>query len=172
MKSTTDDPAPELFGPQYVARLITPIGRIWVESDEEHVLRVLFESPGRGRSGTVPKVLKEAERQLLQYFKGTRHAFDLPLPGRGSAFRARIWQELRRIPYGRVKSYQEIADRAGGSARAAGGACAANPVPIIVPCHRVLSSHGALTGYIGGLWRKRWLLEHEGVLQRELFNES
>lgn len=171
MKNTTDGLAPELFGPQYVARLETPLGRIWVESDDAQVLHVRFASPGRGRSG-MPNVLKEAVRQLEQYFQGRRASFDLPLPERGSAFRNRVWHQLQRIPFGRVKSYQELAQAAGGNARAVGGACAANPLPILVPCHRVLASNGSLTGYIGGLWRKRWLLEHEGVMPRELFPAS
>ena len=161
----------ELFGPQYVASVDSPIGKVWIESDGERVLRVSFESIGRGKSG-VPKVLKEAAKQMGQYFKGKRKVFDLPLPARGSAFRNRVWEELNKIPFGRVKSYQELVVKTGGSARAVGGACGANPLPIIIPCHRVLSSTGLLTGYIGGMWRKRWLLEHEGVLPRELFKDA
>lgn len=158
----------QLFGPMFVGSLTTPIGRLWVETDDDTVLRVLFENPGRGKAGD-PKVLKNALKQLDQYFRGKRRSFDLPLPARGSAFRNRVWHELNAIPFGRVKSYQELVTATGGSARAVGGACSANPIPIIVPCHRVLSSSGLLTGYVGGLWRKRWLLEHEGVFPKELF---
>lgn len=169
-KSSTARPL-ELFGPQYVATVNGPLGKLWVESDGEHILRVSFENLGRGRNGE-PKVLKEAVKQMEQYFKGRRKSFDLPLPARGSAFRNRVWGELKKIPFGRVKSYQELVAKTGGSARAVGGACSVNPIPIIVPCHRVLASNGLLTGYIGGMWRKRWLLEHEGVLPKELFTEA
>lgn len=161
----------ELFGPQYVATVESPMGRIWIESDDRVILRVSFESVGRGRSGE-PRVLKAAVKQMKEYVRRKRRSFDLPLPRRGSAFRNRVWDELKKIPFGRVKSYQEMTTITGGSARAVGGACSANPLPIIVPCHRVLSSSGLLTGYIGGMWRKRWLLEHEGVLPRELFKTA
>lgn len=171
MRSAPPTGTPELFGPQFVGSLRSPLGRLWVETDERHVLRVLFANPGRGRPHP-PKFLEEALEQLDQYFRGRRRSFDLPLPARSNAFRQRVWNELDRIPFGRVKSYQELADAVGGSARAVGGACAANPTPILVPCHRVLASNGLLTGYVGGVWRKRWLLEHEGVFPKEMFNDA
>ena len=168
-------PAPgevlELFGPQHVASTDSPIGRLWIESDGQRIIRLSFESPGRGRPGE-SKVLKEAVKQLQQYFNKKRKAFKLPIAEVGSPFRKALWEELNAIPFGRVKSYQELAEVIGGNARAVGGACADNPVPIIVPCHRVLASNGLLTGYLGGIWRKRWLLEHEGVLPKELFSEK
>jgi methylated-DNA-[protein]-cysteine S-methyltransferase len=160
-----------LFGPLFVGSLRTPVGRLWVETDDRAVQRVLFENPGRGRPHP-PRVLEEALTQLGEYFNGRRKHLDLPLPSRGSVFRQRVWGELARIPHGRVKSYQELADTIGSSARAVGGACSVNPIPIIVPCHRVLASNGLLTGYVGGIWRKRWLLEHEGVFPKELFNDA
>jgi methylated-DNA-[protein]-cysteine S-methyltransferase len=168
MKARSLRRPPELFGPQFVSSVESPIGRTWVESDDRAILRVSFEALGRGRS-VEPKILGAAITQLKEYFRRKRRSFELPLPERGSVFRKRVWRELERIPFGRVKSYQELTDATGGSARAVGGACSVNPLPIIVPCHRVLASNGLLTGYIGGMWRKRWLLEHEGVLPRELF---
>lgn len=101
--------------------------------------------------------------QLNEYFTGNRRKFNLPLLLNGSNFQIDVWQELLRIPYGEVVSYQDIAcaiDKP-GAVRAVGAANKANPLPIIIPCHRVIGKDGELTGYSGGLWRKRWLLELE-----------
>ncbi|GGP38122.1 methylated-DNA--[protein]-cysteine S-methyltransferase [Streptomyces abikoensis] len=107
----------------------------------------------------------EAIRQLTAYFAGERTGFDLPLRLEGTPFQRRVWEELRRIPYGRTVSYGELAERLGapGAARAVGLANGKNPVGIIVPCHRVVGASGDLTGYGGGLERKRRLLAHEGA---------
>lgn len=105
-------------------------------------------------------------RTLRRYFEGDVRAIDaLSVDPGGDGFQARVWDELRRIPAGRTCTYGEIAARAGspGSARAAGGAVGANPIPIVIPCHRVLGAGGRLTGFGGGLPRKRWLLAHEGA---------
>lgn len=105
-------------------------------------------------------------RALRSYFDGDVAAIDaLRVEPGGDGFQARVWHELRRIPAGRTATYGEIASRAGsaGSARAAGGAVGANPIPIVIPCHRVLGAGGRLTGFGGGLPRKRWLLVHEGA---------
>ncbi|MCS6952265.1 MAG: methylated-DNA--[protein]-cysteine S-methyltransferase [Bryobacterales bacterium] len=110
-----------------------------------------------------PELLRAVRGQLLEYFRGKRRAFDLPLELRGTPFQRRVWQELTRIPYGATRSYGEIARAIGepGAARAVGQACGANPVPIVVPCHRVIAAHGGLGGYGGGLRLKRFLLELE-----------
>ncbi len=101
-------------------------------------------------------------RQLDEYFSGARVAFDVPLALRGSAFQLRVWQALCTIPYGMTVSYGAIAEQVGSeSARAVGRANGSNPIPIIVPCHRVIGAAGELTGYGGGLERKRWLLDLE-----------
>jgi len=102
--------------------------------------------------------------QLDAYWSGTRQSFDVPVDLRGSAFQLRVWQALTEIPYGTTISYGELARRAGKgrAARAAGAACGRNPVSIIVPCHRVVGASGVLTGYGGGIDRKRALLELEG----------
>ena len=169
MKKARVSPEPELFGPMYVAGLNTPVGKLYIESDGERITRVTFASPGRGRRGRQPKVLKEAVIQLQAYFLGRRRKFDLPLYRVGSAYRQQVWSALGGIPFGQAISYEALAAQVGGNARAAGSACGDNPLLILVPCHRVLGKGGLLTGYAGGLWRKKWLLEHEGVLPKELF---
>jgi methylated-DNA-[protein]-cysteine S-methyltransferase len=111
-------------------------------------------------------VLVRAREQLEEYFAGTRTAFDLPLAADGSAFERRVWDLLRTLPYGTTTSYGVLARRLGDAkaTRAVGAANGRNPIPIIVPCHRVVGARGELTGFGGGLERKRWLLEHEGAL--------
>lgn len=115
------------------------------------------EDAGRSR------VLAEARRQLDEYFAGERLAFDLPLAPSGTPFQLRVWAALREIPYGATTSYGEIARHLGDprATRAVGAANGRNPISIIVPCHRVIGASGSLTGFGGGLDRKRWLLEHE-----------
>jgi methylated-DNA-[protein]-cysteine S-methyltransferase len=110
-------------------------------------------------------VLHECARQLADYFAGRRQTFDLPLVPEGSDFQRRIWREIAGVPYGETITYAELASRAGapGAARAAGAATGRNPLAIVVPCHRIVASDGALTGYAGGLARKAALLAHEGT---------
>ncbi|HRN37967.1 MAG TPA: methylated-DNA--[protein]-cysteine S-methyltransferase, partial [Flavobacteriales bacterium] len=159
---------PELFRPQYLAAVNTPIGKLWVESDGELITRVTFNNPGRGRHSKQPRVLQEAVIQLRAYFAGTRKKFDLPLYWVGSPYRRQIWKRLGQIRFGQASTYAALAAMAGGSARSVGQACAVNPLLIVVPCHRAMGSDGLLTGYAGGLWRKKWLLQHEGILEKEL----
>lgn len=104
-------------------------------------------------------------RAIERYFAGDVGAIDaLEVDAGGDGFNARVWRELRRIPAGETRTYGEVAAAAGGeSARAAGGAVGSNPIPIVIPCHRVVGADGRLTGFGGGLPRKRWLLEHEGA---------
>jgi methylated-DNA-[protein]-cysteine S-methyltransferase len=108
-------------------------------------------------------------RAIVRYFAGDVRAIDaLDVDAGGDGFHARVWRELRRIPAGETRTYGEVAAAAGGeSARAAGGAVGSNPIPIVIPCHRVVGADGRLTGFGGGLPRKRWLLEHEGVRVRD-----
>ena len=109
--------------------------------------------------------------QLREFFEGSRTAFDLSLSPKGTDFQKRVWTELRKIPYGVTRSYQEIARNIGRpeATRAVGAANGANPIPIVVPCHRVIGANGALTGFGGGLVVKRWLLEHEAGIARLRF---
>jgi methylated-DNA-[protein]-cysteine S-methyltransferase len=132
-----------------------------------------LETQKRHAAG-LPGLLWDAERcavptrQVQEYFDGQRTAFDLPLNARGTQFQQRVWAELRRIPYGTTISYGELARRLGlndhAAARAVGAANGANPIGIVVPCHRVIGADGKLVGYAGGLDVKRKLLELEGAL--------
>jgi len=157
-----------------VATMDTPIGTLRVEASSAGLRRVVFGGRGAARttSAEAQKHLDEALRQLRQYFAGKRDAFDLRLDLDGTEHQKRVWRVLLGIPFGRTLTYGEVAKRLGlpRSARAVGRACATNPVPVVVPCHRVLGGDGKLHGFGGGLWRKRALLEHEGVLTPQLGN--
>lgn len=111
--------------------------------------------------------LRQALDQLRRYFAGERVQFSCPLDLRGTAFQVAVWEELYRIPYGQTRTYAQIADTIGSpkAVRAVGAANGANPVAVIVPCHRVIGSNGSLTGYGGGLPMKEWLLALEGVMR-------
>ena len=115
--------------------------------------------------GPAEPVLLRAAQQLAEYFAGTRRDFDLPLRPRGTDFQQTVWRALAEIPYGVTRSYVELATAIGrpGACRAVGGANSKNPLGIVVPCHRVIGHHGALTGYAGGHDNKRWLLAHEAA---------
>ena len=147
--------------------LDSPIGRLVLECDGD-VLIGIWLPPATGRRsrdmGDVPPVLKETATQLEEYFAGERTDFDVPMELDGTAFQRAVWNELTRIPYGETISYGELARRVGRpkGPRAVGQANGRNPIPIIVPCHRVLASNG-IGGYGGGLPMKRALLAVEGV---------
>ncbi|MBL7938037.1 MAG: methylated-DNA--[protein]-cysteine S-methyltransferase [Flavobacteriales bacterium] len=170
MSPTRTNEQPELFAPQFVAVFEGPVGKIWIESDGLMITRISFDAL-HGRHSKAPRLLSDAQFQLDAYFAGKRRAFDLPVQRLGTRFQKLVLEVVDTIPFGRTMSYQAIGDRIGGRAiaRTVGNACGRNPAPIIVPCHRVISAEGLLTGYIGGLWRKKWLLEHEGVLSKEIF---
>ena len=153
--------------PTTTVPLETPIGRIVLESDGDVLIGVWLPNERRHkrRDGEdVPPVLKETATQLEEYFAGERTAFDLPMELAGTDFQRVVWNELTRIPYGETISYGELARRVGrpNGPRAVGQANGRNPIPIIVPCHRVLASNG-IGGYGGGLKVKRALLALEGV---------
>lgn len=116
-------------------------------------------------------LLARIELQAKEYFSGMRKDFDIPLDQMGTSFERSVWQALMKIPYGETRSYGELAAQLGkpGAARAVGRANGMNYIPIIIPCHRVIDSDGNLHGYGGGLWRKRWLLEHEGAIPKQMF---
>ena len=149
---------------------VSPIGELVLTASETALTGVYFPKPRRvelGRAGD-NDVLQAAKAQLAEYFARTRTQFELPLDAGGTDFEQRVWTLLREIPYGSTTSYGDLARRLGDpkEARAVGAANGKNPIPIIVPCHRVVGSNGGLTGFGGGLDRKRWLLEHEGALLR------
>jgi len=141
----------------------SPIGWIRIAAGLNGLLSLDFIDAPPARRGAVPPGLEKALNQIGEYFQGRRRTFDLELDLRGTEFQRRVWRELLKIPFGETSSYGKIAATlgAGGSARAVGGANHRNPVSVIIPCHRVLGADGSLTGYGGGLWRKKWLLEHE-----------
>jgi methylated-DNA-[protein]-cysteine S-methyltransferase len=152
--------------------LESPIGRLMLTSNGT-ALTGLFMEPSRKVPQTAEgwaedlsvAPLAETVVQLREYFAGSRREFDLPLHFEGTTFQRRVWQELTEIPYGETWSYGQLAHRIGNpsASRAVGLANGRNPISILVPCHRVIGADGSLTGYGGGLERKRWLLAHEGL---------
>ena len=157
--------------------LPTPIGQLRLVADREGLREVWFES-GKHRKSPSPdwvraaRPLAEARRQLEEYFAGDRTRFELKLHPVGTPFQLAVWAELGRIPYGVTISYAELARRIGQPAamRAVGAANGRNPIPIILPCHRVIGSNGSLTGFGGGLPTKRFLLSMEDrVAHGDLF---
>lgn len=145
----------------------TSIGEIGIAEIEGKVTNLYFQGEQTSRQNKILEtdILKEAARQLHDYLAGKLREFDLPLAPAGTEFMQRVWDALRTIPYGETRSYQEIAQNAGDkkAARAVGHACNRNPIPIIIPCHRVIGAGGKLTGYRGGLEIKSKLLALEAV---------
>lgn len=155
----------------YLLRFDSPVGRIELQADEAHLTSLTME-----RAGALPRddeperpspLLEAAREQLTEYFAGDRTTFDIPVRLVGTPFQQSVWAELSRLGWGEATSYGALAAAVGrpGSARAIGGAVGANPVPIIVGCHRVLASDGRVTGYSGGegVPTKLWLLAHERI---------
>ncbi|MEO8094663.1 MAG: methylated-DNA--[protein]-cysteine S-methyltransferase [Pseudolysinimonas sp.] len=160
--------------PPYVRRVDSPIGRLEVTSDGEAITSLSIERAGHLPWEHLPEhsteVLDRAAVQLREYFAGERRDFDLPVTLRGTEFQRSVWARLSQLPFGGVQSYGEIGSATGRATagRAVGGAVGANPIPIIVPCHRVLGSDGRITGYSGGngIPTKVWLLDHEGIAHK------
>lgn len=152
-----------------ISTLDTPVGPLWVAVDDAGaVTAVQFGEPAALAD---PSAASEAAAdQLREYFAGDRTDFSLPLAASGTPFQQRVWTALREIPYGTTWSYGQLAARIGqpSASRAVGLANGRNPIAIVVPCHRVIGASGALTGYAGGVGRKRWLLDHEAVGQPRL----
>ena len=148
----------------------TPIGKLHVAVDDSGLRFVMFENnkydaPHRENWKRDTSVTREAREQLLQYFSGDRKEFDLVLNPVGTEFQKQTWHILAKIPFGETWSYGQVASKIGSpkAVRAVGAANGRNPLPIILPCHRVIGSNGTLTGFGGGLPTKQWLLEHEGM---------
>lgn len=146
----------------------SPVGWLRLVARGSRLVGVRFEhsrAPVDDGAADHP-ILREAARQLAEYFAGARRAFDLPFAPDGNPFQRLVWDALLDIPFGRTSSYGELARRIGrpDTARAVGAANGANPIAILVPCHRVIGADGSLTGYGGGLGNKRWLLRHEAAL--------
>ena len=141
----------------------SPIGLLKLCSDEQSLLSVCFNGEDLEQHGEYPEILTEAQKQLEEYFSGVRKSFNLPIAPQGTDFQRRVWEQLEMVKYGTTLSYVEIARKLGSEkfSRAVGMANGKNPLPIIIPCHRIIGNNGKLTGYAGGLDRKKWLLVHE-----------
>lgn len=160
--------------------LSSPVGPLLAEYDDAGVRSVRFwrqgEHPPAGTRDEPARgdiLGRQLARELREYFSGARREFTLPLAPGGTEFQRRVWEALCRIPFGETRSYAQLAEALGrpGAARAVGQANRRNPLPILVPCHRVLAADGGLGGYLGeweggGTALKRWLLEHEGAAPR------
>lgn len=153
------------------AYLQSPLGVLEIKGDMEGLASVVFLDPKMEMvfSSETPSVLVNAMSQLSEYFKGDRIQFDLKLAPEGTDFQKKVWNQLQQIPFGKTQTYQQIANQLGDPKviRAAASANGKNPIAIIIPCHRVIGSDGSLTGYAGGLHRKKWLLEHESPVQQQ-----
>ncbi|PPF20212.1 methylated-DNA--[protein]-cysteine S-methyltransferase [Rathayibacter sp. AY1A2] len=160
--------------PLHVRRTTSPLGRIEVGSDGDAIVSLAIEQAGLLPHEHLPEsdlpVLLRAVEQLDEYFDGTRRSFDLPVALRGTPFQLEIWQRLQALGFGEITSYGALGTAAGRprAGRPIGGAVGANPVPIIVGCHRVLASDGRITGFSAGegVATKAWLLDHEGIAHR------
>lgn len=149
----------------YGGKYNSPIGELYITNDEKSLLSVSFET-GNFSLNIKNKITDNTIKQLNEYFQGKRKTFDLPLNPKGTEFQKKVWQELKKIPYGATKSYKDIAIAIGNpnSSRAVGNANNKNPIPIIIPCHRVIGTNKKLIGYAGGLDKKQKLLDIENRL--------
>jgi methylated-DNA-[protein]-cysteine S-methyltransferase len=160
--------------PAFIRRTDSPLGRIELLSDGVSITSLAIECAGSLPWGELPEqtapVLETAVTQLAEYFDGERTVFDVPVAAAGTDFQKNVWAELSRLPFGSVVSYGYLGGVTGRptAGRAVGGAVGANPVPIIVPCHRVLATNGRITGFSAGegIATKAWLLDHEGIEHR------
>jgi len=154
----------------YFRKFESPIGKLVLVASDKELISILFENtkpdfPEKFIEIPNHSILLHTEKQLKEYLSGKRKAFDIPLNLEGTVFQKKVWKELQKIPYGKTISYQELAKRVGSvkKARAVGNANGKNPIPIIIPCHRVIQKNGKLGGFGGGLEIKRFLLELERV---------
>jgi methylated-DNA-[protein]-cysteine S-methyltransferase len=163
---------------EYKAYYQSEIGLLEIVGSDEYITALNFISPEERNNSfdntAIPKAVADCVAQLDEYFKGKRQEFDLKLEPEGTEFQRTVWRQLTSIPFGKTVSYLDIAKAIGNekAVRAVGAANGKNPISIVVPCHRIIGSNGQLTGYGGGLWRKAWLLKHEGSLvnhQMKLF---
>lgn len=153
------------------AYIKTPLGIAKIVGDENGI-SVISVSDGGEVSNTIPTILQESVLQLNDYFEGKRKDFTFKLNPSGTEFQQKVWKGLLEIPFGKTMSYLELSKKLGDvkAIRAVASANGKNPLWIVVPCHRVIGTDGSLTGYAGGMWRKKWLLEHENPSnQQSLF---
>ncbi len=148
----------------------TPLGITAIKGDEDGLVSIsVLNSDTIQPSTGIPACLQAAATQLAEYFAGTRQTFQLTLNPKGTDFQKSVWMELLHIPYGKTFSYLDLSRKLGDvkAIRAVAAANGQNPFWIVVPCHRVIGRDGSLTGYAGGLWRKKWLLEHESPYKQQ-----
>lgn len=147
----------------YINYINTPIGWLELKTDEEALLSVSFAKTEEPSSGKSPTILNDSTKQLIEYFEGSRKTFELKLSPLGTEFQQLVWEYVKAISFGETATYLDIAIRTGSAknTRAVGLANGKNPIPVIIPCHRIIGSNGKLTGYAGGIDKKRWLLHHE-----------
>ena len=154
-----------------ITYLKTPIGIAKIAGDENGIssISVLDDDASNNFPEDIPACLKECVNQLEEYFYGERKEFNLQLNPQGTNFQKSVWNELLHIPFGKTRSYLEQSKQLGDAKaiRAVASANGKNPLWIVVPCHRVIGSDGSLTGYAGGIWRKKWLLEHESGVKQQ-----
>jgi methylated-DNA-[protein]-cysteine S-methyltransferase len=154
------------------AYMSTPLGSAKLEGDENGLTYVTVLETDEPESEIIPETLEDAVYQLKEYFEGKRQNFDLLLNPEGTEFQKKVWAALLEIPFGKTISYLELSKNLGDvkAIRAVASANGKNPLWVIIPCHRVIGSDGSLTGYSGGLHRKKWLLNHESpAKQQSLF---
>lgn len=148
---------------EYKTYMNSPVGLLEITGSEEAIYRVSFIEEKFDSEFQTNSYTQECAKQLEEYFNGGRKEFELNLEPKGTDFQKKVWEELLKVPFGYTKSYLFISKMIGDTLaiRAAAKANGQNPIAIIIPCHRIIGSDGSLTGYAGGLWRKKWLLEHE-----------
>lgn len=147
----------------------TPLGNAKILGDTNGIASITIIDQGE-LSAEIPSVLQQAVTELQEYFEGKRTDFTFKINPEGTPFQQKVWQGLLAIPFGKTMSYLQLAQKLGDvkAIRAVASANGKNPLWIVVPCHRVIGTDGSLTGYAGGLWRKKWLLEHEHPAQQTL----
>ena len=147
----------------YTAYYNSPVGQLKITCSDEHVQAVLFMNEEVTNPSDRHPLLRRCIDQLGEYFSGDREAFELPLQQSGTDFQQKVWKLLSQIPFGKTLTYNDLSKQYGDvkAIRAVASANGKNNLAIVVPCHRVIGSNQSLTGYAGGLWRKKWLLEHE-----------
>ena len=157
-----------MFDEKSTVYIKTPLGIAKIQGDEYGISFISIADEG-SISATIPEVLQEAVSQLNDYFEGNRTDFNFKLNPSGTEFQQKVWKALVEIPFGKTMSYMDLSKKLGDvkAIRAVASANGKNPLWIVIPCHRVIGSDGSLTGYAGGLWRKKWLLEHENPARRQ-----
>lgn len=154
----------------YTAYIKTPLGIAHITGDSSGISEISIGNDSVTETVQIPEALQLCVTQLQEYFKGERTEFTFLTNPKGTEFQQRVWQQLLTIPYGATTTYLELSKQLGDvkAIRAVASANGKNPLWIVVPCHRVIGSDGSLTGYAGGLWRKKWLLDHENPVKQQV----